>query len=711
MSPSPRGWRWLLAAGGVLVLVAGVLVGERLGWPFLAGPLERSAAKLLDRTVRLAADPASAAGPALPFRVTFLGGLRLSAPLLQIGAPNWSTAPHLVWARDVHLELRYADLWHTSRGAPLRIRSLQAASLDAVLERRSNGRASWQFGALAATDRSNPTPLPVIETLLVPIGQVTLNDAPLALKLDARFSLVDGTAPTLSARPATALAQAPSASASAAAAAANAAASAASARPANHLQVHATGQFGSSPVVIDATSAGLLPWLTAGAPPVPVSLKASVGRTLIEFQGTAGDDSPQGGLRGRYKLRGPSLAAVGDPVGVTLPTTAAFQAAGRLVRDRDSWQVLVDDATVGASQLSGAFTYSQRDTVPLLAGRLGGRRLLLADLGPAVGVVPQAPVRPGPARKVLPNRPFDLAALRVMDANVLVTIDEVDLNQPRLMPLRPLRGHLQLTGGVLRLTDLDARTSQGRLRGELQLDGRGDEALWLAKLAWSDVQLEQWIKQPRKGNAPPFITGRLNGRADLAGQGRSTAGILASLTGQVHTELRGGTVSHLVIEAGGIDLAQSLGVWVKGDDALAVNCAVASLGVERGVFRPKVMVLDTDDSTVWVTGSLSLASETLDLRAVVSPKDFSPLTLRAPLRVRGSFSAPVVDLDAGTLGLKAAAAVALAFINPLAALIPLIDPGDAEQAARAASGCQPLVQRAKARTAAASKAATAAGQR
>ena len=708
MSPSPRGWRWLLAAGGVLVLVAGIAVGERLGWPFLAGPLERSAARLLDRTVRLSADPASAADPAVPFRVTFLGGLRLNAPVLQIGAPNWSTAPHLLWARDVHLELRYTDLWHTSRGDPLRIRSLQAASLDVVLERRSNGRASWQFGALAAADRTKPTPLPMIENLLVPIGQVTLNDAPLALKLDARFSLVDGTTPSLPARPTAAPAPA---SASAPAPATATPSTSTPARPANHLQVHASGRFGSFPVVLDATSAGLLPWLTADAPPVPVTLKATVGRASIEFQGTAGNDSPQGGLRGRYKLRGPSLAAVGDPVGVTLPTTAAFQAAGRLVRHPGSWQVLVDEATVGASQLTGAFTYSKRGDVPLLAGRLGGRRLLLADLGPAVGVTPQAPVRPGRARKVLPTRPFDLAALRVMDANVLVTIDEVDLNQPRLVPLRPLRGHLQLTGGVLRLTDLDARTSQGRLRGDVQLDGRGDEALWLAKLAWSGVQLEQWIKQPRKRNAPPFISGRLNGRANLAGQGRSTAGILASLSGQVHTELRGGAVSHLVIEAGGIDLAQGLGVWIQGDDALPVNCAVASLVVERGVFRPKVMVLDTDDSTVWVDGSLSLATETLDLRAVVSPKDFSPLTLRAPLRVRGSFSAPVVDIDASALGLKAAAAVALAFINPLAALIPLIDPGDVEEAARAANGCQPLVQRAKAKTAGATKAAGAAGQR
>ena len=37
----------------------------------------------------------------------------------------------------------------------------------------------------------------------------------------------------------------------------------------------------------------------------------------------------------------------------------------------------------------------------------------------------------------------------------------------------------------------------------------------------------------------------------------------------------------------------------------------------------------------------------------------------------------------------------LAFVNPLAALIPLIDPGDADEARQASSGCQALVQRAK----------------
>jgi uncharacterized protein involved in outer membrane biogenesis len=291
---------------------------------------------------------------------------------------------------------------------------------------------------------------------------------------------------------------------------------------------------------------------------------------------------------------------------------------------------------------------------------------------------------------VLPARPFDLAALRVMDANVLIDIAEVDLNTHHLEPLQPLRGHLVLAGGVLTLSDLDARTAQGQLRGTLRLDGQGAQALWQADLHWSGVQLERWVQQARAAGQPPYVTGRLDGRATLAGRGRSTAEILASLTGRARTELHSGTVSHLAIEAAGLDLAESLGVLMKGDDALPVNCAVADLVADGGVVRPRVMVLDSSDSAVWVDGSLSLASETLDLRAVVSPKDFSPLALRTPLRLRGSFAQPQLSLEKGPMGLKLGAAFLLALVNPLAALLPLVDTGSAGDAERDVAGCKAL---------------------
>jgi AsmA family protein len=260
-----------------------------------------------------------------------------------------------------------------------------------------------------------------------------------------------------------------------------------------------------------------------------------------------------------------------------------------------------------------------------------------------------------------------------------------------------LRSHLVLAGGVLTLRDLDARTGQGQLGGIVQLDGRDAQALWTADVRWAGVRLESWIRQKRTDSASPYATGSLSGQARVAGQGKSTAAILGSLRGGVRMQLIDGTISHLAVEAAGLDIAQSLGVLIKGDDALPVQCSVVDLVAEQGVLRPRVLVLDTSDSTLWIDGSLSLASESMDLRVVATPKDFSPLALRTPLHIRGSFADPSISLDKGQLGTRLGASALLGLINPLAALIPLIDVGSSADSKRGADQCRALSNRIAAR--------------
>jgi uncharacterized protein involved in outer membrane biogenesis len=647
-------------------LLGAVAVGEWRGWPWLAAPLEQALSNAWARRVGLSATGDPGTSDAQRFSLRFIGGVRLHTPRLDIGAPAWSAQPHLLQARDVDLQLRYADLWRAYRGGPLHIDVLQAGALDAQLERLADGRASWQLSVRPAAPMRPPISIPTFGRLQVSDGLLRYRDEPLAIDVEGRVSLTG-----------------------------------------SQLKVNASGRYRALPVTIELLAAGVVSPVTGDVRTMssPLTLDATVGRARLTFDGHVDDALHFDGLGGRFTLKGPSLAAVGDPVGVTLPTTGAFASRGVVVRRSGDWLVRLDDATVGSSRLSGAFRYRLGGGTPLLAGRLVGARLLLADLGPAVGTTAAPPMvaasAPGPAvkvagklpGKVLPARPFDLAALRAMNANVLIDIAEVDLNTNLLEPLRPLRAHLQLDAGVLTLSDLDARTADGRLSGRWSLDGRGTQALWAADLRWSGVRLDRWIRQTRAGEAPPYVSGRLSGRATLTGQGRSTADILASLDGRVHTELTDGAVSHLMVEAAGLDVAQALGVLFKKDDALPLGCAVADLSAVRGVFRPRTMVLDTTDSTVWVDGSLSLATESLDLRAVVSPKDFSPLTLRSPLRVRGSFADPAVSLESGPIARKAAAALLLALLNPLTAWIPLIDSGDANLAQRHADGCRSLMRR------------------
>lgn len=651
----------LAVAAALLALGAVVAIGESRGWPFLARPLERALSGALHRDVHFSSESNT-------FQVRFLGRLRLNAAQFSIDAPAWSSASHLLRARDVALELRYADLWQAWRGQALRVQSLRAEMLDVQLERRADGRASWQFGDPAQAPRAD-TPPPVFGELHVAGGVLAYDDALLDIDVRATASLAYD-------------------------------------QPLPQLQAEAHGRYHQHPLQVELTARGAMPWAADAvqAAPIPVALTATVGAARLDFKGQAVEIQHLRGLNGQFRLSGPSLAAVGDPVGVTLPTTGAFSTEGQLAKEDAVWHVGIEQARIGASRLSGRFTYDRGRALPLLSGRLGGTRLLLADLGPVVGTTPLPTVSgagiatalaaPTKGRgKVLPDRPFDLPALRAMDADILVDIAEVDLNTNVLEPLRPLRTHLQLAAGVLSLTDLDARASGGHLTGDLRLDGRAEKALWTARLRWDGVQLERWVHQTRDDGGPPNVTGRLLGSATLEGQGRSTAEILGSLKGRARTDLRDGTVSHLALEAAGLDLAQALGVLVQGDEALPVPCAVADLVADGGVFRPRLIALDTSDSVLLADGSLSLATETMDLRAVVAPKDFSPLALRTPLHVRGSFADPSVSLEKAPLARRLGTSLLLALINPLAAVLPLIDTGDSDDARRGAASCQRLQQR------------------
>jgi AsmA family protein len=712
-------WR-LLGAGFAITLAAfvvGVGVCEALGWPFLAAPMQRWLGTALARRVSLSEDPA--ATPKVVIHL--LGGIELSAPYIQIGAPAWSQAPAMLLAHGARLTLGYADLWRAHRGEPLRIRELRAAQLDGYFERLADGRASWQFGKKTDVPDTaeQPTRMPVFGRLQVDAGTMVLRDALMAVDLDAKFSLVDGAnlsaagaSPGVATSSLPVGASAPLAAASGAAptATATATATATPAERAPGLQLIAKGSYRKLPLSIDVQTSGVLPVIADDAATValPVTVDAHIGRARITFKGTATDALRLTALQGRFMVEGPSLAAVGDPVGVTLPTTGPFRTEGQVVKQGAVWNAVLDRMSIGSSRLGGAFTYDPRPRLPLLSGRLTGSRLALADLGPALGgavrskgsdpvaaiVAPAAPKRvnatPG---RMLPDREFDLPSLRAMNANVLVGIDTVDLGSGLLEPLKPLRTHLVLADGVLTLRDIDARTGQGRLGGTVQLDGRNALALWTANVRWDGVRLESWIHQARADKAPPWATGRLSGQARVAGQGKSTAAILGTLRGGVRMNLANGTVSHLAVEAAGLDIAQGLGMLVKGDDALSIQCTVADFVAEQGVLRPRALVLDTADSTLWVDGTLSLASEAIDLRVVVAPKDFSPLALRTPIHLRGSFANPSVSIEKGKLGARVGAAALLALVNPLAALLPLLDFGDGDDAKRGAADCRALSRR------------------
>lgn len=676
MTSSPRriSRGWAVAAAVIGALVFGVAACEWAGWPFLAKPVERVLGRTLEREVQLGNDSSRAT-------VRFFGGLKVDVPHLQIGAPEWSRRPFFLRARNAEMHLSYGDLWRAKKGAPLDIDLLRADNLMVHAERMADGRASWVFGNLqqpSEEKEGQPNAFPTVRELRVNEGQLTYVDEPLKADIVARLALAEGAAGV----------QAPPSQGS---------------QPLpvalRGLIASAEGTYGPARLSANLRTAGVTPLLRSDthAPSVPVVLELKANKARLTFDGTVTDIFRLSDLAGQFRVSGPSLAAAGDPLGVTLPTTGAFVLAGRINKDGKVWKVAADDATVGSTKLKGDFTYDMGQPVPLLTGRVTSPRLLLANLAPTIGGEPGASPAP-PAKtqapaaaRVLPDKEFDLPSLRAMNADVQMAFDRVELGDLFALPLQPLKTRLTLRDGKLRLDDLVATTADGSLRGNVALDGTRDVALWNADLRWSGVKLEQWLKQERSDGKPPFVSGKLVGHAKLEGRGRSTAQILGSLDGTVATTLRQGRISHLAIEAAGLDIAQALGVLVKGDQLLPVRCALADLQADKGVLKTRTFVVDTPDSTVWAEGSVSMKDEQLDLKATVSPKDFSPLALRTPIHVRGQFNAPSISIEKAPLARRVAGAALLALVNPIAALLPLFDRGENDEG----DSCNELVARAR----------------
>jgi AsmA family protein len=653
-TPRRRRVRSALAVAALAAVVAFGLA-EVAGWPFLAGPAERLMSHRLHRDVQLRSGP----GPDAGFRLHLLGGISLSVDRLRISNARWSNLGPMLVARNVSLDMRWRDLIGAGSGRILHIDRLAAGQLDVQLERLSDGRASWQFVA------PNPRVQDSDDGFLgVQLGEVSVADGVWRLDDGLMLAQLKGHFHT----------------------------EADAQRQDRSWVAEASGRYRGAPLKASLRAGSSLTEAALGdrTQGVPVVLDIDAGQSQLRFEGQARDVFRDARLSGRYQLAGPSLATVGTALGMTLPTTATFKMNGQVQRQGSRWITTVQQATIGRSELSGQFVLDRpAQGLPRLSGELKGRALWLQDLGPAIGAGPQDPPLDTDHR-VLPQRGLDLPSLSAMQADVQVRLDRLELGHPKLSAMQPVAAHLLLEDGVLRIEDLDARLAAGRVSGNIRLDGRAPRAVWDLQLAARSLKVEQWIEQPRDAGQPPYVAGRLAGQVSLHGQGRSVAELLAHADGRAWLVLSRGKVSHLAVEAAGLDLAQWLGVKLKGDDALGVNCGAADLQIEQGHVAPRVLVVDTADSTVWAEGALSLADEDLDLVAHVEPKDFSLLSLRSPLKVHGPLAAPQVRIDKGSVLKRLVPSALLAMANPLAALLPLVDTGDSS-AGPAIEACRAVV--------------------
>jgi len=640
--------RWFKWTTGLLLapVVLAVLYIAIFGWNWLRGPVERMTLEQTGRELAIGGDLKLKFGWPLP---------RIRAGAVTFANPAWASEKQMVAADAVEITINLPELLRRNIVLP----EVRLERPVVFLEQGSGGRKNWLLDRNQQDEQARIR----IDRLMLDHGQLGYDDAAQKTRIRAEVSTSD----TRSAG--------------------------------EELSYTAQGQY-KGLAFKAAGSGGPVLGLRDEDTPYPLKADLSVGRTGVKAAGTITSLLKFTAMDMRLALRGESLAQLYPLLGIAFPETRAYATEGRIVHSGQTWRYDKFSGRIGDSDIAGSVQVDTGGKRPAMKAELASKLLDLADLGPAIGARPgsvQAAKRAAPAplqtaaptptqARVLPDLPFKTERWASVDAEV--TLNAKTLRRAKELPLENLSAHLSLRDSVLTLDPFNFGVAGGHLDAVISLDGREDPIKVRAQVKVRKVLMAKLF--PTVALSQTSI-GQINGEFDLAGRGNSVRRMLAGSSGKVGLVVANGEISKMMMEKAGLHLWEMLVLKVSGDKLVKLRCGVADFSVKGGVMHADALIFDTEVTTIVGTGSIDLGQEKLNLTLNQKTKNTSPLALRSPIYIRGSFARPDVAVDKGRMALRAIGAIALGVASPILALIPLIDAGPGKD-----SDCRQLVSDARA---------------
>ena len=643
MTPrSPLKW----IAGIALALIAlPILFVAIFGWNWLRGSIERMALEKTGRELAIGGDLVVEFGWPHP---------RIHAGAVTFANPAWATEKQMVAADAFEVSINLPQLMRRNIVLP----EVRLRRPVIFLEQGSEGRKNWLLDLKQQDEGARIQ----IDRLMLDEGTLGYDDA--AQKTRIRSALSTSNAQPIEAG----------------------------------LSFSAQGQFKGLPLKASGSGGPVL-GLRDERTPYPLKGELSVGGTVVKGEGTITSLLKFSAVDMQLAVSGRSLAQLYPLLGIVFPETGAYTTAGHIVRSGETWRYEKFSGRIGSSDIGGTLQVVTGGNRPAMEADVVSNVLDLADLGPLIGARPgrleaareAAPASsettaPTPAQaRVLPDMLFKTERWDTVDAEV--TLKAKTIRRAEELPLEDLVTHLSLRDSVLRLDPLDFGIAGGQLNAVISLDGRKDPIAAHAKVKARKILIAKMFPTVKLTKAS---IGQINGDFDLKGNGDSVRRMLASSNGTLGLVVAGGEISRLMMEMVGLHLWEILELQVTGDELVKLRCAVADFDVKEGVMNSRALIFDTEITTIIGTGTIDLGQEKLDLTLNQRTKDTSPVALRSPIHVRGSFARPEAGVDKGRVAARAVGATLLGMVNPLLALIPLIDAGPGQD-----SDCAQLVRDAR----------------
>ncbi len=640
-----RSLKWIAGVFLATILLAALFIAI-FGWSWLRGPIERMATEKTGRVLAINGELTVKFAWPLP---------RIRAAAVTFANPGWAREKQMVAADAVEVAIDLPQLLRRNIVLP----EVRLERPVVFLEQGTDGRKNW----LLDHNQQDEGARIRIDRLMLDQGTLGYDDAGQKTRIRAELS-------TSNTPPAAA-----------------------------GVSFAAQGQYKGMPLKARGNGGPVL-GLRDDSTPYSLKVDATVGHTGVKADGTITSLLKFSAVDMRVALRGESLAQLFPLLGIAFPETRAYSTDGHVVHSGQTWRYEKFSGRIGDSDIAGTFQIDTGGKRPAMKADLVSNLLDLADLGPLIGARPgsvqaakqAAPppaqtAAPTPAQaRVLPDLPFKTDRWDSVDAEV--TLKAKTIRRAKELPLEDLVTHLSLRDSVLTLDPLNVGVAGGHLNAVISLDGRKDPIQVRAQVRARKILIARLFPTIELSKTS---IGQINGEFDLAGKGNSVGRMLASSSGKVGLVVAGGEISKLMMEKAGLHLWEILELKMTGDKLVKLRCGVADFGVKDGTMHVNALIFDTEITTIVGTGSIDLGQEKLDLTLNQKTKNTSPLALRSPIYVRGSFARPDVGVDKGRVAARALGAIALGMVNPLLVLIPLIDAGPGKD-----SDCGQLVREARA---------------
>ena len=432
------------------------------------------------------------------------------------------------------------------------------------------------------------------------------------------------------------------------------------------IQFSGEGTYAGMPMKAEGHTGNVLA-IRDETTPFPIRGQIKIGDTAANFEGTLTGLVGFKGIDLNFKqLSGQTMEELYWIIGLAFPDTSPYKLSGRLIHNDGMWRFENFSGKVGESDLAGTLQVDTGENKrPFMHGEVTSKVLNFADLGPLVGTNQETQ-----SGGVLPDAPFNVERWESVNADVRIKAGTI--KRPQALPIEALNTRIQMHDQVLSLQPLEFGIAGGKLAGTIRVDGNKDPVRGAINMRVRDLELAKLfptIKQAQDSQ------GNLNGLIELNGTGASVGELLGSSNGKIGIYMDEGKISRFLMELMALQVWDAVRVKLKGDEQIDVRCAIADFAVKGGVANANAFVFDTSVVNVQGGGTINLKNEEMDLKLKPEPKDRGIGSLRTPLHIKGTFSDPSVGPDMGKLAARGAGTILMGIINPLLAILPIMEEG------------------------------------